>query len=47
MKIQDTLLVSGDIFILKPFEIADPEFIEDCEIICVKSKSINDKVVTV
>jgi mannose-6-phosphate isomerase-like protein (cupin superfamily) len=46
MKIQDTLLVSGDIFILAPYEIADPEFIEDCEIVCVKSKSMNDKVIT-
>lgn len=44
MKIQGTKLVKGDIFILEPYEIADPEFIEDTEIICVKTPSINDKI---
>lgn len=46
MKIQGQVLLSGDIFILEPYEIADPEFIEDCEIICIKSPNItNDKIV--
>ena len=46
MKIQGQLLKSGNIFILEPYEIADPEFIEDCEIICIKSPNItNDKIV--
>lgn len=44
MILQNTELKTGDIFILNPFEIADPEFIEDTEIICVKTPSINDKV---
>jgi quercetin dioxygenase-like cupin family protein len=35
-----THLKTGDIFILEPEEIADPEFLEDCEIVCVKTKSI-------
>lgn len=39
-------IVPGDIFIVYPFEIADPTFLTDCEIICVKVPGIqNDKVV--
>jgi hypothetical protein len=39
-------LVAGDIFVLYPFEIADPEFITDCQVVCVKVPGIqNDKVV--
>ena len=30
----------GDIFILEPNEIADPCFLEDCVILCVKTPSI-------
>jgi hypothetical protein len=44
MTLQNKLLASGDIFILQPFEIADPTFHTDCEIICVKTPSANDKV---
>ena len=44
MIMQNTKLKSGDIFILEPFEIADPEFLEECEVICVKTPSINDKI---
>ena len=43
MTIQDKELISGDIFIIEPWEIADPVFIEDCEIICVKMPSADDK----
>lgn len=46
MKIQDQILTAGDIFIIYPYEIADPEFLEDCEVVCVKVPGItNDKVV--
>ena len=46
MKIQNKLLTSGDIFILEPYEIADPEFIEDCSIVCIKYPGITgDKVI--
>ena len=46
MKIQNKILKSGDIFILYPFEIADPIFIEDCEIIIIKTPSVkNDKII--
>lgn len=44
MKLQDQVLVAGDIFVLHPFEIADPIFLEDCEICCVKTPSRFDKV---
>jgi mannose-6-phosphate isomerase-like protein (cupin superfamily) len=44
MTIQGKLLSSGDIFILEPYEIADPEFLIDTEIICVKTPSLNDKI---
>jgi hypothetical protein len=44
MILQNTRLEAGDIFILEPFEIADPEFLEDCEIVCVKTPSKNDKI---
>ena len=43
MRIQDTELSSGDIFILYPWEITNPEFLEDTSIICVKVPSMNDK----
>lgn len=44
MTLQNKLLTSGDIFTLYPFEIADPTFHTDCEIICVKIPSANDKI---
>lgn len=44
MLLQNKELIQGDIFTLYPFEIADPVFLEDCEIVCVKTPSINDKV---
>jgi mannose-6-phosphate isomerase-like protein (cupin superfamily) len=46
MIIQGKKLIPGDIFILEPLEIADPDFLEDCEIVCVKVPNFtNDKVV--
>ncbi len=44
MILQGQTLVQGDIFTLYPYEIADPIFIEDTEIICVKVPSSNDKI---
>lgn len=40
MIIQGTELVAGDIFILRRGEIADPVFIEDCEVFIVKTPSV-------
>lgn len=46
MTIQGKTLVSGDVFVLEKLEIANPEFLEDCEIVCIKSPNItNDKIV--
>lgn len=45
MTIQGKELNSGDIFIIEPWEIADPVFHEDCHLICVKTPSKNDKKV--
>ena len=30
----------GEIFILKPNEIADPVFLEDCVVLCIKTPSL-------
>lgn len=40
MIIKETRIAPGDIFILEPYEIADPEFLEDCTVLCVKVPSI-------
>jgi quercetin dioxygenase-like cupin family protein len=46
MTIQGKTLESGDIFILEPMEIADQEFLEDCQIVCLKLPNItNDKTI--
>jgi len=45
MIIQGKTLTKDDIFVIEPYEIADPVFLEDTEIVCVKTPSINDKVV--
>lgn len=39
MTILNTDLKSGDIFVIEPYEIADPIFHEDCHIVCVKTAS--------
>lgn len=45
MRIQGEVLGKGDIFILEPYEISDAEFLEETEIVCVKTPSANDKVI--
>jgi quercetin dioxygenase-like cupin family protein len=40
MIINEKLLLPGNIFLIEKNEIADPEFLEDCTIVCVKSPSI-------
>lgn len=44
MIIQGQLLTSGDLFVLEPYEVTDPEFLEPCEIVCVKFPSGYDKL---
>lgn len=46
MRIQDTELKEGVVFVILPNEVADPEFLEDCEVVIVKVPSVkNDKYV--
>lgn len=46
MILQNTEINAGDIFVLKPYEIADPVFLEDCEMVVVKTPSVvGDKVI--
>ena len=40
MIIQGKTLRAGDIFTLKPNEWADPIFLQDCELIVVKTPSV-------
>lgn len=39
MIIQNRELVSGDIFIISPYEVSDPIFLEDCTVVVVKTPS--------
>jgi len=46
MIIKGKELNSGDIFVLDKLEIADPEFLEDCKLVVIKTPSIpGDKVI--
>lgn len=40
MTLQTKDLKSGDIFVIEPYEIANPVFHEDCHIVCVKTASV-------
>ena len=40
--IQGKELNTGDVFVLKKGEVADPNFLEDCTFLCVKVPSIPD-----
>ena len=40
MMIQDQVLEEGDVFIFEPYEIANPVFLEDCEVLIVKTPSV-------
>lgn len=41
MTINGTVLNQGDVFVLEPYEVATPEFLEDCELIVVKTVSLS------
>ena len=36
MKILGKTIIEGDIFVIEPYEIAAPVFLEDCSIMCIK-----------
>jgi len=45
MRIQDQILVGPTIFLLKKGEIADPEFLADCQVVVIKTPSVpGDKI---
>ena len=37
---QDQELNAGDVFVLDRYEVANPIFLEDCTVVCVKTPSI-------
>ena len=37
MIIRGETVNEGELFILEPYEVADPEFLEDCYVVCIKS----------
>jgi quercetin dioxygenase-like cupin family protein len=46
MLMQGKEILPGEIFILSPKEVADPIFLEDCEVVIVKTpSSVDDKYV--
>lgn len=46
MILQGKQLTDGDIFIIPPYEVADPIFLEDCQIVCVKVPGIKKDKIT-
>jgi len=46
MKFQDQIISSGDIFTVFPWEVSNPEFLEECEVVIIKMPSVTgDKYV--
>lgn len=46
MKINDELITSGEIFIISPKEVVKPIFLEDCELVIIKTPSLKkDKII--
>lgn len=39
MMMQDQELNAGDVFVLDRYEVANPIFLEDCTVVCVKTPS--------
>jgi hypothetical protein len=40
MAICNEVINEGEIFVLNPNEVADPEFLEDCLVLCIKQPSV-------
>lgn len=47
MIFNDVELSAGDIFIVEPWQISDPCFLEDTTVVCIRIPSINDKNIIV
>lgn len=47
MIIQDIILQTGDVFVIEPYEIADPLFLEDTQVVVIKTPSVpGDKYIS-
>lgn len=40
MQIQNTIIEPGTVFMLEPYEVGDPIFLEDCTVVTVKTPSV-------
>lgn len=40
MMVQGKVINPNEIFIFNPYEVSDPVFLEDCKVLCVKTKSV-------
>lgn len=40
IRVQNKVIEMGDIFMFEPYEVADPEFLEDCVVVVVKTPSL-------
>ena len=40
MKMHGQILEAGTLFIMERMEVADPEFLEDCEVLIIKTPSV-------
>lgn len=47
MTIQGRELVEGTIFVLEPYEVANPVFHADCHVVCVKVPGVRDDKVVI
>jgi len=46
IQINDEVFTTGDIFVISPNEVASPQFLEDSEVVVIKTPSdVNDKYV--
>ena len=45
-KFNDTIIDAGSVFIIEPYHVVEPEFLEDCEFVVIKTVSDkNDKYI--
>ena len=40
LKMHERVLTEGDIFVMEPYEVANPEFLTDCQVLVIKTPSI-------
>lgn len=40
MKLNGVEISEGELFVIEPYEVATPDFLEDCYIVCIKSPGL-------